>query len=356
MAGGVGSRFWPLSTTNRPKQFLDILGTGKTLIEQTYERVNRLCPAENVFVVTNELYKDKTTALLQEIPRENILYEPARRNTAPCIAYAAYRIRKLNPEANLLVTPADHVILKEDKFVRVVQRGLDFTAENDALLTLGIKPFKAETGYGYIQADINQQIEDNKDWKLNKVKKFTEKPDLELANVFVESGDYYWNAGIFIWSLPAIIRSFEHNMPALDHLFKQHDTSIGTSKERQAIEKIYDQAESISIDYGVMEKASNVFVLSTDIGWSDVGTWSALQELSELDENGNNVNKHNTILNQTRKSIIKIHEGKIAVIDGLEDFIVVDDEKSLLICRKSNEQTIKQFVGIVKDRFGEDFI
>lgn len=356
MAGGIGSRFWPWSTTEKPKQFLDIFGTGKTLIEQTFERINRICPAENILIVTNELYRETIQNLLPEIPKENILCEPCRRNTAPCIAYGAYWIKKRNPEARILVAPSDHVILKEDKFIDIVNKGFEFATFNNALLTIGINPNRPETGYGYIQADMNNALEKIDGYNFYKVAKFTEKPNHEKAEQFLKSGDYFWNAGIFIWSVPSILKAFNQYLPDIIAEFEPFKNDFGTNKEAEAIKKIYENCQSMSVDYGIMEKADNVHVVTADIGWSDVGTWGALHELSVKDEANNTADNPSMILNEISNSIVKLPKGKIAVIDGLDDYIVVDDEKALLICRKSNEQKIREFVNEVKKRFGEDYV
>ena len=356
MAGGIGSRFWPWSTTKRPKQFLDVLGTGKTLIQQTYERINRICPAENILVITNQLYENTIAEQIPQIPKDNILSEPSRRNTAPCIAFGAFKIQKINPEANILVAPSDHIILKEDLFVSIVEKGFEFTTNNDALLTIGIKPHKPETGYGYIQSS-GKILEDKPDqWQLAKVSQFREKPNLDTAKKFVAGGNFYWNAGIFIWSAKAILAAFEKYTPELFRQFAEHDQSFNSQEEEYAIEKIYSSCENISIDYAVMEKAENVFVISTDIGWSDLGNWSALHEISKTDEAGNAATGDQVIIHNAKNTLVKTTAGKVTVVDGLEGFIVVDDDKALLICKKENEQNIKQFVNEVKEKFGEDYV
>lgn len=356
MAGGIGSRFWPWSTTEKPKQFLDIFGTGKTLIEQTFDRISLICPSENILIVTNELYRNTIQQLLPQLPKENILCEPARRNTAPCIAYGAYWIKKKDPNARILVAPSDHVILKEEKFVEIVKKGFDFASANDALLTIGIEPHRPETGYGYIQADQSETLEKNDMYNMYKVAQFTEKPNLEKAEQFLKSGDFFWNAGIFIWSVPSILKAFDNFLPKIIEEFEPYKEDFATDKEANAISEIYNKCQSISIDYGIMEKANNVFVMSTDIGWSDVGTWGALHELSDKDNAENAADVKKTILNESKNCIIKLAKDKIAVVDGLDDYIVIDDEKALLICRKGNEQKIRDFVNQVKEQFGEDYV
>jgi mannose-1-phosphate guanylyltransferase len=356
MAGGVGSRFWPLSKTERPKQFIDVLGTGKTLIQQTYARINRVCPKENILVITNKLYENKIKEQLPYIPEENVLCEPQRRNTAPCITYGAFKIKKKNPKANILVAPSDHIILREDLFVEVVKKGFEFASKNDALLTIGIKPHKPETGYGYIRSK-GVKIDENKGrWILSMVSGFTEKPGLKQANKYVKNGKYFWNAGIFIWSAYSILDAIEKHLPILFGQFHDHLNSINTPKEPAAIDAIYDVCENISIDYGVMEKANNVYVISTDIGWSDLGSWSALQELKDADAYGNVSNTNKALFYNSKNCLVRIHNGKVAVIDGLEDAIVVEDEKALLICKKQDEQRIKEFVEDVAIHFGKQYV
>jgi mannose-1-phosphate guanylyltransferase len=356
MAGGVGSRFWPWSKTERPKQFLDVLGTGKTLIQQTYERINRICPPENIFIITNQLYEETIARQLPDLPRENILCEPRRRNTAPCITYGAFKISQLNPEANILVAPADHIILKEDLFVEIVEQGFRYASQNDALLTIGIKPHKPETGYGYIKSKGDIVEESSGKWQLAKVARFTEKPDLETAESFLQSGDYFWNAGIFIWSAQAIMKSIENHMPGLYQQFSEHQNEFNSDTEQAAIDQIYNICDNISIDYGVMEKAENVLVISTDIGWSDLGNWSALHELSETDTSGNASDNKMVLFYDSKNCLVKVKPGKVGVIHGLDNYIVVEDDKALLICKKDDEQQIKKFVQDVEERFGKEFV
>lgn len=355
MAGGIGSRFWPWSTTQRPKQFLDVLGTGKTLIQQTYERINRLCPAENILIITNQLYEDTIAEQLPDLPKDNILCEPSRRNTAPCIAYGAFKIKKINPSANILVAPSDHIILKEDLFMQVVEEGFKYATDNQALLTIGIRPHKPETGYGYIQSQGDVLKQEN-EWQLSKVSQFREKPDLETAREFVASGNFYWNAGIFIWSVNSILEAFAKHTPELYQQFEEQDEAFNSAKENAAIDTIYSVCENISIDYAVMEKAENVFVISTDIGWSDLGNWSALHEISETDAKGNAASEKKVLFYNSSHTLVKSTPEKVTVVDGLDGYIVVDDEKALLICKKENEQDIKKFVQEVNDKYGEDYI
>jgi Mannose-1-phosphate guanylyltransferase len=353
MAGGVGSRFWPLSRRERPKQFLDIVGTGETLIQQTYRRFKKSCPEENIFVVTNSEHKDIVIEQLGIDP-SRVLAEPFRRNTAPCLAYGTFRILKENPEAVIAVTPADHLIVKEEEFCNVIQSCFDFAKGNDALITLGIKPDRPETGYGYIQADQKKSVKGYE--KLVKVKTFTEKPDIDLAKVFLESGDFYWNSGIFIWNIKSILSAFEKHMPDMYTVFDEGRDLFGTKQEKSFIGKTYAECRSISIDYGIMEKADNVYVMCTDIGWSDLGTWSSLYEHSAIDKKGNSIIRGDIFSYENERNIFNISPGKIAVIQGLKDYIVVDSENVLLIVKKEEEQNIKQYLEDVKNSTKEKFL
>lgn len=354
MAGGAGTRFWPLSRQDDPKQFLDILGTGKTLIKETFDRLNRLFPAKNIFVVTGEEYKHDVLKHIPEISEDQLLLEPYRRNTAPCIAYSNYKIQQLNPDANIVVAPADHLILNEDEFINILEQGLNFVKNQDALLTLGIKPSKPETGYGYIQADSNTQP--NKNSNLRRVKTFTEKPNMEVAKAFYESGEYFWNSGIFIWSLKSIMDAFANHLPEVDDLFNKGIEIYGTPGEDKFIEETYATCPNVSIDVGVMEKAENVFVYTSDFGWSDLGTWSSLYENSQKDENQNTVKQGEVLTYNAAKNVIRAPKDKLIVVEGLEDYIVVDTEDALLICRKDQEQHIKRFVTDIKVEKGEKYI
>ncbi|MFO8055424.1 MAG: mannose-1-phosphate guanylyltransferase [Bacteroidales bacterium] len=355
MAGGVGSRFWPWSQSSRPKQFLDILDTGKTLLEQTFDRLRRFCPAENILVVTNERYKGDIEQLLGSILPDNILLEPMMRNTAPCIAYGAYKIQKKAPDARIIVAPSDHLIMKEDVFSRVAKAGFTYAGTHNSLLTIGIRPHRPETGYGYIKADRTQKIEATEDYSLHPVLQFTEKPDLTTARSFLSSGNYYWNSGMFIWSVSSILKAFDAYLPKLNRLFTEHLDKINTAEEKQAVKDIYDKCDTISIDYGIMEKADNVHVLCTDIGWSDIGTWGSLYEHSGLDANSNAIRGEKLILDDTEGCVIKLSPNKATVIQGLKDYIVVDDEKALLICKKQDEQKIREYVKQVKQKFGPEY-
>ena len=353
MAGGVGSRFWPLSRRERPKQFLDILGTGETLIQQTYRRFKSTCPEKNIFVVTSAEHKNLVVEQLGIDP-DNVLAEPFRRNTAPCLAYGTFRIFKENPDAVITVTPADHLIIKEEKFCKVIQESMDFVKDNDALLTLGIKPDRPETGYGYIQADRKKPVKgyDN----LLKVKTFTEKPDLDLAKLFIKSGDFYWNSGIFIWNINAILSAFRKHLPDMYAAFDEGKKLFGTKQEESFIGRTYTECKSISIDYGIMEKADNVYVMCTDIGWSDLGTWSSLYDHSSLDKKGNSVISGNVFSYDNRGNVFNLSPNKVAVIQGLKDYIVVDSEDVLLIVKKEEEQNIKNYLEDVKKDTKEKYL
>ncbi len=353
MAGGIGSRFWPLSRKERPKQFLDIAGTGETLIQQTYRRFSSICKAENIYVVTSLEHKDLVTEQLG-INSKNVLAEPFRRNTAPCIAYGTFRIMKENPDAIIAVTPSDHLIIKEEKFKGVIKECMDFVEKNDALVTLGIKPDRPETGYGYIQADRKKPVKDYSD--LLKVKTFTEKPDIDLATKFIQSGDFYWNSGIFIWNVKTIMESFEKFLPEMYSGFADGREFLGTKSEKEFISRTYAHCKSISIDYGIMEKADNVYVRCTDIGWSDLGTWSSLYDHSGHDNSGNSILHGNLFSYDNNNNIISVSPKKVAVIQGLNDYIVVETDDVLLIVKKEEEQNIKNFLDDVKKDTGERYL
>jgi mannose-1-phosphate guanylyltransferase len=352
MAGGVGSRFWPLSRRGKPKQFLDILGKGETLLQMTYRRFRSICSRENIFIVTSSEHKNLVEDQL-DINPINILTEPFRRNTAPCLAYGTFRILKENPEAVIAVTPADHLIIKEDKFGEVIRKSFEFAEKSDALLTLGIKPDRPETGYGYIQADRKKPVIGFSN--LLKVKTFTEKPDVELAKVFLQSGDFYWNAGIFIWNIRSIMNAFEKHLPEMFSAFEEGREFYGTKQESKFIGKTYALCRNISIDYGIMEKADNVYVMCTEIGWSDLGTWSSLHQHSVVDKKGNSMVNGEIFSYDSKGNIFNISPGKIAVIQGLKDFIVVDSDDVLLIVKKEGEQNIKNYLDDVKNATGEKY-
>lgn len=341
MAGGIGSRFWPMSRTQHPKQFIDILGTGETLIQQTYNRLKRICPEENIYIVTNEIYKDLTKDQLPGITDEQVICEPTMRNTAPCIAYANYKIAAKNPNANIVVAPSDHLILKEDEFIRVIEMALDHTSKNDCLLTLGITPSRPDTGYGYIQY-LEHSTE------IKQVKTFTEKPSLEIAKQFIDSGDFCWNSGMFVWSLHNIQKAFEILLPDVDDVFKDGLGKYNTPEEYDFIQTAYATCKNISIDYGIMEKSENVFVISADIGWSDLGTWGSIYTHLPLDENNNALVGKNVMMYDSSNNIVNVPKEKMVVLQGLDDYIVVESDDILLVCKKEEEQKIKQFVADIK--------
>lgn len=340
MAGGIGSRFWPFSRSNFPKQFHDVLGTGNTLIQQTADRYADICPKENILVVTNKDYAALVKEQLPWMQDHQILLEPMGRNTAPCVAYAAFKIYARNPEANLVVCPSDHVILKEDVFVSVIRDALAATDKQSRLLTLGMKPTRPDTGYGYIQFHEDEE-------KVKKVKTFTEKPELAIARSFLESGDFVWNAGIFIWNAAAIIASLEKHQTELYDLFHEGSHHFWTETEQAFINKVYPQCKNISVDNGIMEKADNVFVMLADFGWSDLGTWKSLYELSEKDENGNVVNA-NAMLYDTYNSVVRVGKDKLVVVEGVDNLIVAEADGVIMICHKDHEQRVKDFVADAK--------
>ncbi len=352
MAGGIGSRFWPMSRVNYPKQFIDILGTGKSLIQQTYDRFKNIVPKENFLIVTNDLYKDLVMKQLNEITEEQVLCEPLRRNTAPCIEYANQIIQKKNQNANIIVTPADHLILDTPEFERTILSGIEFISNNDALLTLGINPSRPDTGYGYIQRETDNSFTSIK--KLYKVKTFTEKPDLETAKFFIESGEFSWNSGIFLWSLNSIQKAFKKHLPDVTQLFDEHKDSFGTKLETESINTIYSSCKNISIDYGIMEKSDNVFILESDFGWSDLGTWGSLYANSDKDKNLNVIDGTQVFLFESKNSIIKVPNNKLVIAQGLDGYIIVESNNTLLICKKENEQDIKRYIADVKERIKED--
>lgn len=355
MAGGIGSRFWPLSRTKKPKQFFDILGTGKTLLQQTFERVIKVIPENNILVVTNADYGELVKEQIPSLEKSKILLEPMRRNTAPCIAYANYKIQSENPNAKIVVAPSDHLIIKETAFIKVLEKALQYVGKNDTLLTLGIQPSRPETGYGYIQINGGKgEVVLNESFR--NVKTFIEKPDLKMATLFIESGDFFWNSGIFFWSLKSIMNAFEKYLPEVDNLFKEGTEVYNTDKEVDFINKTYPESKNISIDYGILEKAENVIVLCSDFGWSDLGTWGSLYEKLQKDDTGNAITGTDIFTYDTNNSIINIDKNKLAVIQGLEDYIVVDSGNILLICKKDEEQRIKHFVNDIRLERGDEFI
>ncbi|MBP6432198.1 MAG: mannose-1-phosphate guanylyltransferase [Ferruginibacter sp.] len=351
MAGGIGSRFWPMSRTNYPKQFLDVLNVGKTIIQSTYERFLKFIPKENIYVVTFEEYKNIVQHQLPQVDENNILCEPSRKNTAPCIAYISYKLQQINPNANLICAPSDHLILDEEKFIEVCNEALKFTAHIKALVTLGITPSHPNTGYGYIQYEPQAVTKD-----IFKVKAFTEKPDLETAKIFIDSGEFLWNAGIFIWQVKNIITAFEKLLPEMHEVFDAEKNNFNTVAEAEAIERIYPQCVNISIDYGVMEKADNVYIIPSSFGWSDLGTWASAYDNLEKDYFDNAVVGDNVMVIDATNNMIHADNKKLILLQGLNDYIVVDTKDVLLICKKNKEQEIKDYVAEVKRNKGDKFL
>ncbi len=341
MAGGVGSRFWPMSTVEKPKQFIDVLGVGRTLLQLTLDRFRGICPMENVWVMTNARYEDTVKEQLPEVPPQNVLCEPCRRNTAPCIAYVSWRIKKNDPTANVVVTPSDHVVTNIVEFQRVVRKCLQFTSETDAIVTLGMKPDRPETGYGYIQADLSFNSLRNKE--IFRVDSFREKPDLETALRYIKNKSYFWNAGIFIWRISTVVNAFRIYVPSMAKLFENLMPYYGTPKEQEHIDQHYPDCENISVDYAIMEKADEIFVCPSDFGWSDLGTWGSLLQHSPNDLYGNAMIGQNISLFDSHNCIIHTSQERKVVVQGLDGFIVAEKDNTLLICRLSEEQRIKQF-------------
>ncbi|MEX0813301.1 MAG: mannose-1-phosphate guanylyltransferase [Chitinophagales bacterium] len=351
MAGGIGSRFWPKSRVALPKQFIDILGTGQSLIQMTYDRFKDICPPENIYVITNESYSGLVKAHLPQLDDKQIIKEPLRRNTAPCVAYAAHKILATNPDARMIVSPSDHFVERKDVFNEMMLRGLDFAGKNDALLTLGIVPTRPDTGYGYIQF-----IEDQNKERIYKVKTFTEKPTLEIAKEFLNSGDFLWNSGIFIWSAKSIYKAFEKLEPEMHEIFAEGAEYYNTDKEAVFIKKAYTQCTNESIDYAIMEKSDNVYVLPADFGWSDLGTWQSLYEKYEKDYLGNAVSGSNVLVRDAANSMVMVPDNKLVVLQGLDGYCVIDTGDVLLICQKEKEQEIKEITAEVKKRKGEKYL
>jgi mannose-1-phosphate guanylyltransferase len=354
MAGGIGTRFWPISRTSQPKQFIDILGEGQTLIQQTYRRFRKICKAENIYIVTNDIYKNLVHQQIPDIAENQIICEPARRNTAPCIAYSCYKISDLNPDANIVVAPSDHIIQREDVFIEIIESALKCTASNNWLLTLGVKPSRPDTGYGYIQ--FNGDITCPNDKRIKKVKTFTEKPGLEMAKSFLKSGDFLWNSGIFIWTAKNIIEAFEKHLPEINSIFREGIKKYNTPKEKNFIKEAYTVCRNISIDYGIMEKSDNVYVLKSDFGWLDLGTWGSLYDTRKKDKDGNTIMGKKVMVYDSKNCIVNMPNGKLVVMQGLRDYIVVESDNILLICKLSDEQQIRQFVNDVKIEKGEEFV
>jgi mannose-1-phosphate guanylyltransferase len=349
MAGGIGSRFWPFSRTDYPKQFHDVLGVGESMLQMTMNRFKDICPPENIYVVTNRDYEGLVKEQLPQLSDEQILLEPIGRNTAPCIAYASYKIAQINPRANLVVTPSDHVVLKQEAFNTVINKAIGAAAESDVLITLGITPSRPDTGYGYIQ-----YIDDDAQ-TIKKVKTFTEKPNLELAQMFLNSGDFVWNSGIFIWNVQSIMRAFRNYLPEINEIFEEGASALCTPEEPSFIAKAYSHCRNISIDYGIMEKVDNVYVVLADIGWSDLGTWNSLYTITNKDENGNVVDG-DVMLYDTQNCIIKTPKSRLVVLQGMEGYIVAEHDNVLMICRLDEEQKVKEFMSDAKSKKGAEYI
>lgn len=341
MAGGVGSRFWPMSTPECPKQFIDVMGCGRTFIQLTMDRFKGIVPAENVWVVTSAKYAEIVKQQLPEVPEENILLEPCRRNTAPCIAYVCWRIKKKNPRANLVVTPSDHMVVDQDEFRRVITEALDFTADSDAIVTLGMKPTRPETGYGYIQADLTTPSLRHK--SIYRVDKFREKPDLATAKEYVKHSEFFWNSGIFVWNVETIVNALRIYQSDIAQVFEELMPYLATENEQKMIDEHFPQCPSISIDYAVMEKAEEIFVFPADFGWSDVGTWGSLITLVDKDSDGNAKIGNRIELHDSKNCIVHASEEKRVVVQGLDGYIIAEKDDTLLICKLSEEQRIKEF-------------
>lgn len=349
MAGGIGSRFWPMSRSSFPKQFHDVLGTGETLIQMTHRRFLDICLPENIYIVTNAEYTEEVRKQVPGLSDHQIIQEPMRRNTAPCIAYANHKINAINPNARIVVAPSDHLITREEEFSKTVRMALEHSATNESLITLGILPTRPDTGYGYIQFT---DTEDNTNSQIKKVKTFTEKPDLELAKEFIASGDFLWNSGIFIWSLSSINKAFETHLPELNDLFKRLAPVYNTPEESAKMKGLYTMCENISVDYGILEKAENVEVVKGNFGWSDLGTWGSLYTHINKDDRGNALLAKNTLMVESSGNIVKAPKDKLVAIQGLSDYIVIDTGDVLLICPLRDEQKIKQIVTDLKAQQG----
>lgn len=341
MAGGVGSRFWPMSTLDTPKQFVDVLGCGRTLIQLTLDRFSTVVPTENVWVVTSAVYRDIVREQLPEVQPDHILLEPCRRNTAPCIAYVSWRIKAQNPRANIVVTPSDHIVLNVPEFQRVVTSCLNFVQDADAIVTLGIKPTRPETGYGYIQAEMSYASARNKE--LFRVDSFKEKPNLELAKKYIQRNNFYWNSGIFIWNVSTVVNAFRVYQPTLSEVFEDMLPYYGTEREQELIDERFPKCESISVDYAILEKAEDIFVFPSDFGWSDLGTWGSLRNNTDCDNHGNALIGQNIKVFETSNCIIHTTQERQVVVQGLDGYVIAEKDNTLLICRLDQEQRIKEF-------------
>lgn len=351
MAGGIGSRFWPMSRTRMPKQFLDILNRGQSLIQETFERMAQLAPPDNIYVVTNDRYLDLVREQLPGIAPQQILLEPVGRNTAPCVAYAAHKIHQANPNAVLVVTPADHLVMRDEELLRVLRLGAEAASGEDRIMTLGITPTRPDTGYGYIQF-----LEDHNERGYFKVKTFTEKPTLEVARSFLESGDYVWNSGLFIFSSQTILGAFHQYLPDVSELFQQISAAYFTPEEADAIGRVYSMCPSVSIDYGIMEKAGNVYVVPANFGWSDLGTWASVYDTSDKDPQGNVVHGRKAFHSSANNMVSLENKEKLVMLRNLNGYIVVDTEDALIICPLDEEQSIKQMVADLKPGYGDRYL
>lgn len=353
MGGGVGSRFWPMSREGRPKQFLDIFGTGRSLLRMTFDRFARFIPVENILVVTNEMYRDQVLEQIPEMRPEQVLLEPLRRNTAPCIAYACYHIQAKCPDANIIVSPSDHLILDEDRFVHDLQRGLEYVSGHSELLTLGVRPSRPETGYGYIQL-IPEESKAKDDF--HRVQTFTEKPNRELAEIFVSSGEFLWNSGMFVWNLQTIMRELHLQLPDLCSLMEEGLGDFATERERAFIHDAFPRCQSISIDYGVMEKAEHVAVLPVDFGWADLGTWGSIYDLKDKDADDNVTLRGEAIYYESKGNMVALEDSdKLVVLQGINDCIVAEADGVLLVCHKDEEQRIKDFTNEASQRYNKKY-
>lgn len=351
MAGGIGSRFWPMSRTNLPKQFLDILNSGKTLIQQTFDRYSKVVPPENIFIITSLEYVDIVKEQLPNLPAENIVAEPSKKNTAPCIAYIAFKLYQKDPDALMIAAPSDNLILDTDEFVQTARKALDFVGHINALVTIGIKPTHPNTGYGYIQHDLGEAAPG-----IYKVKTFTEKPNIELAKAFIASGDFLWNAGIFTWKVKNLLSAFEKHLPEMYEVFSSERDKFNTPNEAAAVEQIYPQCTNISIDFGIMEKAENVYVIPASFSWSDLGTWNSAWENMEKDYFGNAVAGNTVMIVDAANCMIHVPDQKLVLLQGLEDYIIVDTKDVLMICKKEKEQEIKEYVAEIKRNKGDKYL
>lgn len=350
MAGGVGTRLWPVSRKNFPKQFHDVLGIGESLLQLTYNRLLDVCPAENIYIISNKLYYDLIKEQLPAMTDEQILLEPQLRNTAPCVAYAFHKIAQKNPNANLIVSPADHLIVKQDQFKQVALKALDEASKKDVLITFGITPTRPDTGYGYIEFDPAREANG-----VYKVAAFKEKPDATTAEAFLKAGNFVWNSGIFVWSLAAIRKSFAQYLPEVNDIFQKGAEDYYSEREEAFIEKAYDACINISLDYGILEKADNVHVIPAEFGWTDLGTWKSIDTQQEKDPYGNSL-QGTVLAYDTQNSFIKVPKGQIAVVQGLDNYIVIYDEKALMICEKDQEQMVKKFLSDIKEKGYNEFV